>query len=415
MQEMNFVFVDGVLHINVDMVTTVAVAGLLLVLGYYVKSKVYFLTKYCIPAPVVGGFLFMFFTWFGMSQNLFSFNFVTTLQPIFMLAFFTTVGMGASISLLRKGGTLLAIYWAIACVLSVFQNILAMALGPMLGLDHANTLMLGAMTMIGGHGAAAAYGATFADMGFPTASVVGASAATFGLVASVVFGGPISRRLIEKHNLKPDPTENFDTSAMDDGDAADHKLTGLDVIKNVTAIFVCMALGTMISNWIGGLIDMTFPAIVGALFISMFIRNLNEKVRVYRFDYKLTESIGDVTLALFLSMALMTLRIWELVGLFAPMFVILFAQLALVVVTGYFIVFRMLGKNYDAAVMVAGYIGHGVGATPTAIVNMTAVNDRYGPSRKAMIIVPIVGAFLVDFIYHPQTIWFIRMFVQPLN
>jgi ESS family glutamate:Na+ symporter len=147
----------------------------------------------------------------------------------------------------------------------------------------------------------------------------------------------------------------------------------------------------------------------------MFVRNINEKVRAYKFDYKLTEGIGDITLALFLSMALMTLRLWELVDLFAPMFVILVAQLALVVFTGYFVVFRILGKNYDAAVMVAGYIGHGVGATPTAIVNMTAVNDRYGHSRKAMIIVPIVGAFLVDIIYHPQTIWFIRTFVANLN
>jgi len=147
----------------------------------------------------------------------------------------------------------------------------------------------------------------------------------------------------------------------------------------------------------------------------MFVRNVNERVHVYKFDYKLTEGIGDITLALFLSMALMTLRLWELVDLALPMFVILMFQLVLVLFTGYFIVFRILGKNYDAAVMVAGYIGHGVGATPTAIVNMTAVNDRYGPSRKAMMIVPIVGAFLVDIIYHPQTIWFISWFVENLT
>jgi ESS family glutamate:Na+ symporter len=405
----------GSLVISVDMVTTVAVAALLLVLGYFIKSKVYFLEKYCLPAAVVGGFLFMLFTWFGMSSGLFSFNFVTTLQPVFMLAFFTTVGMGASLSLLRKGGVLLVIYWAIACILSIFQNVIAVALGPVLGLESAYTLMLGAMTMIGGHGAAAAYGATFEAMGYPAATLVGASAATFGLIVSVMCGGPIARRLIEKHDLKPDLTENFDTSVMDVNAATDQKLTGLDIIKNVTAIFFCMAIGSMLSNWIGTLINMSFPAIVGALFISMFVRNLNEKARVYKFDYRLTEGIGDVSLALFLSMALMTLRLWELVDLFAPMFVILIAQLLLVVFTGYFIVFRILGKNYDAAVMVAGYIGHGLGATPTAIVNMSAVNDRYGASRKAMMIVPIVGAFLVDIIYHPQTIWFISRFVENLN
>ena len=412
---MNFQNVDGVLTINVDMVATVAIAALLLVLGYFIKSKVKFLEKYCFPAAVVGGFLFMLFTWFGRGTELFAFNFVTTLQPFFMLVFFTTVGMGASLSLLKKGGVLLVVYWLIASGLSILQNSLAMAIGPALGLESAYTLMLGAMTMIGGHGAAAAYGQTFEAMGYPAATLVGASAATFGLIVSVMVGGPIARRLIEKHKLKPDATENFDTSILDVNSATAQKLTGLDIIKNVAAILFCMALGSMISRWIGTLINMDFPAIVGTLFVAMFVRNINEKVRAYKFDYKLTEGIGDITLALFLSMALMTLRLWELVDLFAPMFVILVAQLALVVFTGYFVVFRILGKNYDAAVMVAGYIGHGVGATPTAIVNMTAVNDRYGHSRKAMIIVPIVGAFLVDIIYHPQTIWFIRTFVANLN
>ncbi|MCL2381902.1 MAG: sodium/glutamate symporter [Treponema sp.] len=412
---MNFQVVDGSLVVNVDMVTAVAVAALLLVLGYFIKSKVKFLVKYCIPAPVVGGFLFMLFTWFGMGSGLFSVNFVTTLQPFFMLAFFTTVGMGASLSLLKKGGTLLVVYWLIACILSIFQNVIAVAIGPALGLESAYALMLGAMTMIGGHGAAAAYGATFEGMGYPAATLVGASAATFGLIISVIFGGPLARRLIEKHNLKPDTTENFDTSVADVNALTGQKLSGIDVVKNVAAILFCMALGSMISRWIGTLIRMDFPAIVGTLFVAVFVRNLNEKVRAYKFDFKLTEGIGDVMLSLFLSMALMTLRLWELVDLFAPMFVILFAQVLLVLFTGYFIVFRILGKTYDAAVMVAGYVGHGLGATPTAIVNMSAVNDRYGFSRKAMIIVPIVGAFLVDIIYHPQTIWFIRWFVADLS
>ena len=412
---MTFSIVDGSLVVNVDMVATVAVAALLLVLGYFIKGKVKFLEKYCLPAAVVGGFLFMLVTWLGRGTGAFTVNFVTTLQPFFMLMFFTTVGMGASLSLLKKGGFLLVIYWLIACTLSIFQNILAISVGPALGLDSAYALMCGAMTMIGGHGAAAAYGATFEAMGYPAASLVGASAATFGLITSVIFGGPIARRLIEKYKLKPDTTENFDTSVLDVNAASAHKLSGVDIIKNVTAILFCMALGSMISRWIGTAIRMDFPAIVGTLFVAMFVRNINEKVRIYKFDYKLTEGIGDVTLALFLSMALMTLRLWELVDLFAPMFVILFLQVILVVVTGYFLVFRILGKNYDAAVMVAGYIGHGIGATPTAIVNMTAVNDRYGHSRKAMIIVPIVGAFLVDIIYHPTTIWFIRTFVEDRN
>jgi len=412
---MGFETVDGMLRINVDMVNSVAVAGLLLVLGYFIKGKVKFLEKYCLPAAVVGGFLFMLFTWFGRGTGTFAFNFTTTLQPFFMLAFFTTIGLGASLSLLKKGGILLVVYWVIACVLSIVQNFISAAMGPALGLESAYALMCGAMTMIGGHGAAAAYGATFEGMGYPAATLVGASAATFGLIVSVICGGPMARRLIEKYKLKPDTTENFDTSVMDVNAATAQKLTGLDVMKNVVAILFCMALGTIISRWIGTLIGMDFPTYVGAMFVAMFLRNINEKIHIYKFDYKLTEGIGDITLSLFLSMALMTLRLWELVGIAAPMFVILMAQLLFALLAGYFIVFRILGKNYDAAVMVAGFIGHGIGATPTAIVNMSAVNDRYGASRKAMMIVPIVGAFLVDIIYHPQTIWFISRFVENLN
>lgn len=192
-------------------------------------------------------------------------------------------------------------------------------------------------------------------------------------------------------------------------------LSSLDITKNVTAILVCMALGTVVSNWIGKFIDMEFPTYVGAMFIAVIVRNLNEKMKWYKFDYSLVEGIGDVTLGLYLSIAMMTLRMWELADLAGPMFIVLFCQVIFLVLFTYFIVFRLLGKNYDAAVMCAGLLGHGLGATPTAIVNLTAVNEQYGMSRKAMMIVPIVGAFLVDLIYQPQTVWFIKTFVENLK
>ena len=412
---MNFNVVDGVLGINVDMVTTAAIASFLFILGFFIKSKSKFLTKYCIPAPVVGGFLFMFFTWFGNITSTFAVNFTVTLQPFFMNAFFATVGLGASLSLLKKGGMLLGIYWVIAVVLSIFQNILAIGVAPVVNLDYAYAVMVGALSMIGGHGAAAAYGASIEAMGWPGASVVGAAAATYGLVVSVIFGAPIARRLVEKYNLRPDPTENLDTSVMDvNSETSAQKLSGLDIMKNVSVILLCMSFGAMFARWISSIIGMGFPDMVGAMLLAVIVRNLNEKVRVYKFDYPLVSNIGDVTLGLFLSMALMNLRLWELAGLAGPMMIILVLQTALVLAVVP-IVFRILGKTYDAAVMCAGFVGHGLGATPTAVVNMTALNDRYGMSRKAMMIVPIVGAFLVDIIYHPQTIWFIGRFVENLN
>lgn len=412
---MSFEIIENVLNIKADMVMTLAMAAILLIVGYFIKEKVNFLNKYCIPAPVVGGFLFMLITWAGRVSGAFSFTFTTIFQAPFMLAFFTTVGLGASLSLLKKGGALLVVYWLVAGVVSICQNVIGIGISAVTGLEPAYGLLSSAITMIGGHGAGAAYGSTFETMGYPAGTLVGAAAATFGLISSVMVGGPVARRLIEKHNLKPDKDENLDTSVTEINAATGQTLTGLDIMKNVTAIIVCMALGTMVSGWIGKLINMEFPTYVGAMFVAMILRNLNEKIRAYKFDYPLVEGIGDVMLGLYLSMALMTLRMWELAGLAGPMLIVLFCQVVFLVLLSYFVVFRILGKNYDAAVMCAGLLGHGLGATPTAIVNLTAVNERYGMSRKAMMIVPIVGAFLVDIIYQPATVWFIKTFVQNLN
>ena len=307
---------------------------------------------------------------------------------------------------------LLIVYWLIAGIISVFQNVIGIGVGKLVGLEAPYALLSSAISMVGGHGAAAAYGSTFADMGYAAAPLVGAAAATFGLISAVMVGGPVGRRLIVKYNLKPDASENFESDINTVNAAGAAKLSSLDVIKNVTALLVCMALGTMVSGWIGKRIGMSFPTYVGAMFVAVIVRNLNEKFNLYNFDFALVDGIGDVMLSLYLSIALMTLKLWELAGLIGGVLVVLICQVVFMVLVSYFVVFRLLGKNYDAAVMCAGLCGHGLGATPSAIVNMTAVNERYGMSRRAMMIVPIVGAFLVDIIYQPQTIWFIKTFVQ---
>lgn len=409
---MSFEVIDSVFTINSDSVMTVAMAAVLLLIGFFIKSKVKFFEKYCIPAPVVGGFLFMFITFIGHITGTFSFSFDTMYQAPFMLAFFTTVGLGASISLLKKGGVLLFVYWLIAGAVSFCQNIIGIGVGKLVGLDAPFALLSSAIAMVGGHGAAAAYGSTFAEMGYSAAPLVGAAAATFGLISAVMVGGPVGRRLIVKYNLKPDESEIIESDIHNVNAANNSKRDGMDVIKNVTSLLVCMALGTMLSGWIGRLIGMSFPTYVGAMFVAVVVRNLNEKFHFYNFDFALVDGIGDVMLSLYLSIALMTLKLWELSGLIGGVLVVLICQVVFMVLISYFVVFRLLGKNYDAAVMCAGLCGHGLGATPSAIVNMTAVNERYGMSRRAMMIVPIVGAFLVDIIYQPQTIWFIKTFVQ---
>ena len=327
---MSIEMLDSVLNINADAVMTTAMAAVLLLIGYFIKSKVSILNKYCIPAPVVGGFLFMFVTFAGHVTNTFKFNFTTSFQDPFMLAFFTTVGLGASFSLLKKGGILLVIYWATAGVISIFQNVIGIAVSKVISLEAPYALLASAISMIGGHGAAGAYGKTFAEMGYSAGIEVGAAAATFGLISAVLVGGPLARRLIVKYDLKPDEDENFESDIDTVNASTGEKLSSLDVIKNVT----------------GGVL------------------------------------------------------------------IVVLCQVLFMILIAYFVVFRVLGKNYDAAVMCAGLCGHGLGATPSAIVNMTSVKDRYGMSRRAFMIVPIVGAFLVDIIYQPQTIAFIKFFVK---
>lgn len=411
---MNFELIDGITSISVNSAVTLAFAVTLLLLGYFVKDKIKILDKYCIPAPVIGGFIFMFITWIGYSSNLFNFKFENIFQDVFMLAFFTTVGLGASFKLLKKGGKLLIIYWVIAGVISILQNTLGIAISKAIGLEAPYALLASAISMIGGHGAALSYGTTFNEMGYEVAPLVGAAAATFGLISAVLVGGPLGRRLIEKNNLKPDIDGDFDTSVTDINVATSEKLSSLDIIKNVAAIIICMGLGTIVSGWISKIINMGFPTYVGAMFVAVILRNLNEKLHLYKFDFALVDEIGNVMLNLYLSLALMTLKLWELSGLIGGVLFVVLAQVVMMILLAYFVVFRILGKNYDAAVMCAGLCGHGLGATPSAIVNMTAVNERYGMSRKAMMIVPIVGAFLVDVIYQPQTIWFIKTFVETL-
>ena len=409
---MNFETIEGVLNINLNSTMTLALAALLLIMGYSINKRLTILNKYCIPAPVVGGFIFMFLTWLGHTSSVFKFNFENIFQSTFMLAFFTTVGLGASFTLLKKGGKLLIIYWLTCGIISILQNVIGITITKTTGLEAPYALLSSAISMIGGHGAALAYGDTFAKMGYESAPLVGAAAATFGLITAVLIGGPLGRRLIEKYNLRPDNTENFDQSVTEINTDKGVKLSDLDIIKNVVVILLCMAIGSYISTLIGKLIKMDFPSYVGSMFVAVIVRNINEKTHTYNFNFSLVDGIGNVMLNLYLSLALMTLKLWELSGLIGGVLLVVACQVIFMIIIAYFVVFRILGSNYDAAVMCSGLCGHGLGATPSAIVNMTAINEKYGMSRKAMMIVPIVGAFLVDIIYQPATVWFIKTFVE---
>ena len=410
---MEFIRENGILTINLDSILTLALAVVVLLVGYGVRNKLQFLRKYCIPAPVIGGFLFMFISFIGYKTNTFNFTYENIFQSTFMLVFFTSVGLGANLKILKSGGVLLIIYWLVCGILSLGQNTIGVLVSKAVDLEPAYGILASSISMIGGHGAALSYGNTFAEMGYAQAPVVGAAAATFGLISGVIIGGPLGRRLIVKNGLKANNDDDFDSSKLDDLFKEEKvELSNLDIIKNVAAIIISMALGTLVSKFIGSLINMQFPDYVGAMFIAVILRNLNEKINIYNFNGNLVDGIGDVMLNLYLALALMTLKLWELQDLMGGVLIVLICQVIFMLIYNYFIVFRVLGKNYDAAVMCAGLCGHGLGATPSAIVNMTAINEEYGLSRKAMMIVPIVGAFLVDIIYQPIVLTFIKTFVK---
>ncbi|MDC0760192.1 sodium/glutamate symporter [Brevibacillus sp. AG] len=389
-----------------NQVTTIFLAVALLVLGTFLVKKASFLQKFCIPAPVVGGLLFAVVATVLKATGILQITLDTSLQSLFMLTFFTTVGLGASFKLIKLGGKLLVIYWIACGFLALAQNVIGVSLASVFGIHPLIGMMAGAVSMEGGHGAAGAFGQTLEDMGIQSALAVGIAAATFGLVAGGLVGGPTVKYLITKYDLKPTETEEVVETVEEKGQA----ITSNTFFIQVLLITFCMAVGTYLGELFSTATGFVLPGYVGAMFVAVIVRNTVDKLNPKAIDMKSINLISDVTLGIFLSMALMSIKLWEVADLALPMLVIVFVQVVFIVLFGIFVLFRLLGKNYDAAVMVAGFTGHGLGATPNAMANMAAVTGRFGPSRKAYLVVPIVGAFLIDVFAMPIIITTINLF-----
>ncbi|PZM62541.1 sodium/glutamate symporter [Paenibacillus dendritiformis] len=389
-----------------NQVNTIFLAVALLVLGTFIVKKTGVLQRFCIPAPVVGGLLFAIIATILKTTGLLDITLDTSLQSLFMLTFFTTVGLGASFQLIKLGGKLLVIYWLACGFLALAQNVIGVSLASLFGIHPLIGMMAGAVSMEGGHGAATAFGQTIEEMGIPSALSIGIAAATFGLIAGGLVGGPTVKYLLGKYNLKPAE------SAEDAVDVKEHAqpITTHTFFIQVLLITFCMALGTYLGDLFSSATGFVLPGYVGAMFVAVIVRNIVDKFKPQAIDMKSINLISDVTLGIFLSMALMSIKLWEVADLALPILVIVLVQVVFIVLFGIFILFRLLGKNYDAAVMVAGFTGHGLGATPNAMANMAAVTERFGPSRKAYLIVPIVGAFLIDVFAMPIIITTLNLF-----
>ncbi len=409
---MEFEIIDGINNINLDMIATVALGSLLLLFGNFLKRKIKLLEKFCIPGPVIGGLLFAIIIFILKTSNMLNISMDTTLQSPFMIAFFTTIGLGASFNLLKKGGKLLIIYWILCGLLSIAQNLIGVIGAKITNINPLIGIMCGAVSMEGGHGAAASFGATIESLGVNGAITIGMAAATFGIMCGGLIGGPISRYLIDKYKLTPNENEINNNVSVEDvaGIKLSDSFNSNTMIVQIAVIASCMTVGSVVGTWFSSVTKIVLPGYVGAMFIAVIFRNLNDKFNIVNLDLYSIDIISNICLGIFLTMALMTIKLWELSGLAGPMIVIVAAQVIFIALYGAFIAFRILGKDFDAAIMVSGMLGHGLGATPNALANINSVTSKYGNSTKAFLIVPLVGAFLIDLVAIPTIVTFINFF-----
>ena len=396
--------------LTLDMMQTVALAAVVLFAGYGVRRRIGVLDRFNIPAPVIGGFLFAAMA-LGLRQSgLLAFEFTTTLQSPLMIAFFTTIGLGASFGLLKIGGPQVLLFWGLASLLAVLQNGVGVGLATVLGVEPLLGLITGSITMTGGHGTGAAFGKLLEEQyQFPGAVTLAMAAATFGLVSGGLIGGPVGTRLIKglpgrasgqntAQSATTVGTTGLEHASLDseiDTNPAGEASTAYTLLKTLTVILVAMWAGSLVSAWMGKFV--TLPAYIGAMLVAAVVRNVVDATKVLRIEQRVVDDIGTIALSLFLSMALMSLKLWELLDLALPMFVILIAQVSMMAAFAYFVTFRFMGRDYDAAVMAGGHCGFGLGATPNAVANMTALTERFGPAPRAFLVLPMVGAFFIDF------------------
>lgn len=382
-----------------DMIQTVAFASILLLIGSYLCKRISFLYKYNIPAPVVGGLIFAFANW-GLQSMEIGLRFDTTLQDPFMIAFFTTIGMAASIKMLKQGGRQLVTFLIAASLLLVLQNVVAWGLSLATGLDPLLGLLAGSITMSGGHGTGATFANYFVEQfHLKGAMEVAMAAATFGLVSGSLIGGPVARRLIIKKKLEPaeTPDEALDAAEAEFDHEMHEPIGTNDVLVTILQLTIAMSIGSILYAAFGRM-GIKVPTYLFSLFIGIVIRNLAEGTGLFHVNARLVDLIGAVSLSLFLAMALMSLKLWQLVDLAIPMLVILSGEVALMILFATYITFNVAGRDYDAAVLSGGHCGFGLGATPNAIANMQAITNKYGPAPRAFFLVSIVGAFFIDIV-----------------
>ena len=382
--------------LQLDFYSTLVAASLVLLLGRWMVARIGFLRTYNIPEPVAGGLLvaLLLLALRGLADI--EVRFDPSLQTPLMLAFFATIGLNADFASLKKGGRIVAIFLLVVTALLVLQNAMGIALATALGLDPLMGLLAGSVTLSGGHGTGAAWGAVFSEQyGVASASELAIASATFGLVLGGLIGGPVARLLIKRVEVpdvgQPQPRlpKGFEQPNQE------RLITAFSFIETLALVAISLKAGTLLNSAIQGT-AFELPTFVCVLFVGVVLRNGLSILGWHQVFEREVSVLGNVSLSLFLAIALMSLKLWDLAALALPIVILLAAQALLMALFAILVTFRVMGRNYDAAVLAAGHCGFGLGATPTAIANMQAVTQRFGPSQIAFLVVPMVGAFFID-------------------
>ena len=394
------------MKIQLDMYQTLAVAVLVLLLGNYLKKKIYFLQKFCIPAPVIGGLIFAIMTCICYVTGIAEFSFDDTLREVCMVFFFTSVGFQANLKVLKSGGKSLIVFLGLVIVLIILQNLTAVGLAKLLNLNPLIGMCTGSIPMVGGHGTAGAFGPVLEDLNIKGATTICTAAATFGLIFGSLIGGPLGKRLIEKHSLL-NTTANEDDSLLVEDEKKHERHTNI-YADAVFQLILAIGVGTIFTMLLTKT-GLTFPIYIGAMLAAALMRNICEYTGIATIHMGEINDLGGISLSLFLGMAMITLRLWELASLALPLFILLAAQVLLIIIFTYVIEFNIMGRDYDAAILVSGTCGFGTGATPNAMANMQAVCDQYVPSIKAYLLIPLVGSLFADFLNSLVITFFINL------
>lgn len=394
-------------QISLDMYQTLGMAVAVLFLGAFLKKRIKFLETFCIPSPVVGGLIFAIVPCILYATGILEISFDETLKNVCMVIFFTSVGFQANLKVLKSGGLSLVVFLVCVIVLIISQNLVSVGLAKLVGVSPLIGLSTGSIPMVGGHGTAGAFGPVLEDLGISGASTLCTAAATFGLVAGSLMGGPIGRRLILKHDLLKTAVMEDDATLVED--EKKHKRSVSMYAPATYQIAIAMGLGTIVS-WALSKTGMTFPIYIGAMIVAAAMRNISEHTNLFTVNMGEINDIGGICLSLFLGIAMITLKLWQLASLALPLLILLAGQVALMFVFTYFVLFNVMGRNYDAAVLAAGTCGFGMGATPNAMANMQALTEKYVPSVKAYLLVPIIGSMFADFLNSLTITFFINLF-----